>query len=169
MILETTRTYLRELTPDDYSDLCEILQDKDCMYAYEHAFSDAEATAWLDRQIMRYQTYGFGLWALIDRESGVLVGQVGLTMQPVEDTELLEIGYLLKRRFWHQGYATEAAAACRDYAFHVLDADCVCSIIRENNIASRGVAERIGMLPSGKVVKHYYNMEMPHIIYRISR
>lgn len=66
-ILETPRLYLRQMTQDDYADLCEILQDKKAMYAYEHAFSDAEAQEWLDKQISRYKNDGFGLWAVIDK------------------------------------------------------------------------------------------------------
>ncbi len=82
MILETERLYLRELTQDDFAALCRILQDEAVMYAYEGAFSDAEVQEWLDRQLVRYQKWGFGLWAVIRKESGELIGQCGLTMQP---------------------------------------------------------------------------------------
>ena len=58
MILETQRLTLREMTQDDYADLCKILQDKEVMYAYEHAFSDEEAQGWLDNQLRRYQEDG---------------------------------------------------------------------------------------------------------------
>ena len=65
MILETDRLYMRELTQSDYEDLCQILQDEKVMYAYEGAFSDLEVKEWLDRQLMRYQKWNFGLWAVI--------------------------------------------------------------------------------------------------------
>lgn len=58
MILETERIYLRQLEPSDFSDLAEILQDKEVMYAYEHDFTDEDVEEWLQRQITRYQTYG---------------------------------------------------------------------------------------------------------------
>lgn len=67
-ILETPRLYLREMTQDDYVDLCEILQDEEAMYAYEHAFSNEESQEWLDKQICRYENDGFGLWEVIDNE-----------------------------------------------------------------------------------------------------
>lgn len=82
MILETERLYLREMEQSDYNSLCRILQDKEVMYAYEGAFSDAETKEWLDRQISRYQKWGFGLWAVILKENGEMIGQCGLTMQP---------------------------------------------------------------------------------------
>ena len=56
--LETRRLFLREMTENDWDDLCEILRDKDVMHAYEHAFSDKEVREWLDKQLIRYQEYG---------------------------------------------------------------------------------------------------------------
>ena len=63
-ILETERLRLRELVPEDYGALCLMLRDAETMYAYEHAFSEAEAREWLQRQFDRYAEYGFGLWAV---------------------------------------------------------------------------------------------------------
>lgn len=201
-ILETRRLRLRELTEDDFADLCDMLRDEACMYAYEHAFSKEESMDWLRRQLDRYKAHGIGLWAVVRKEDGVFLGQCGLTLQqvatPLEyftlragegraanrprsaggessalirpgEGEELEIGYLMKRRFWHQGYATEAASGCRDYAFDALRALRVTSIIRDSNLASRLVAERVGMKPDYRIVKHYYGMDMPHIVYALER
>lgn len=161
-ILETERLYLREMRPSDITDLCKILQDEKAMYAYEGALGDEEAQEWLDRQLSRYQKWGFGLWAVILKETGQMVGQCGLSMQPWKEKEVLEIGYLFQRAFWHQGYATEAARACKDYAFEVLDAGEVCSIIRDTNTASQKVAIRNGMTKTDTWVKHYRGIDMPH-------
>ena len=62
-----------------------------------------------------------------------------------------------------------AARACRDWAFGNLGVNEVYSIIRENNLPSRRVAERNGMTPRGMLVKHYYGMDMPHILYSVKR
>lgn len=140
MILETDRLYLREMDQADFDSLCKILQDEDTMYAYEGAFRDDEVQEWLDRQISRYQKWNFGLWAVILKETDEMIGQCGLTMQPWKDEEVLEIGYLFERSHWHKGYALEAAKACKAYAFEILEADKVCSIIRDTNIASQNVA-----------------------------
>ena len=165
MIAETERTFLCELTECNFGNLCTILQDEKAMYAYEHAFSDEEVDEWLARQMERYARDGFGLWAVIRREDGAFLGQCGLTMQSVGTRRVPEIGYLLARRYWHNGYATEAALGCREYAFHGLGLQKVYCIIRENNLASRRVAVRLGMQPVGSVIKHYYGMQMPHIVY----
>lgn len=166
-ILETERLVLREMEETDYEALCRMLQDPEVMYAYEHAFSDDEAWGWLHNQIRRYREEGFGLWAVILKESGEMIGQCGLTLQPYGEERVVEVGYLFQKAYWHQGYAIEAAMACRDYAFKTLKIPSVYSIIRDNNLASQRVAERNGMRRVDQIVKHYYNMDMPHRIYRV--
>lgn len=85
-------------------------------------------------------------------------------MQRVEDTEKLEIGYLLKNKYWHQGYATEAAIGCNE-----LNYDYVVNIIHINSLASQAVAKRVGMKKVKQIVKHYYNMDMIHDVYMITK
>lgn len=169
MILETERLYLREMNQNDFKPLCKILQDEKAMYAYEGAFSDGEVQEWLDRQIARYQKWGFGLWAVILKETDEMIGQCGLTMQPWKESEVLEIGYLFQRPYWRQGYATEAAGACKKYAFEILDAKEVCSIIRDTNTASQNVAVRNGMTVTDSWTKHYRGVDMPHDRYTVKR
>ena len=169
MILETERLLLREMTQDDLPALQGILQDEETMYAYNGAFDEAETQAWLDRQLSRYAQYGFGLWAVVLKESGGMIGQCGLTMQPWRGDEVLEVGYLFNRAFWHHGYATEVARGCMEYAFDLLGAREVCSIIRETNLPSRRVAERNGMTVRDSWVKHYRGIDMPHVRYCAAR
>ena len=169
MKLETERLLLREMTPEDFQSLCGILQDPEVMYAYEHAFSDEEVRDWLERQQRRYRADGFGLCAVIRKEDGAFIGQAGLTMQDIGGRRVPEIGYLLRRDCWHKGYATEAARACREYAFEMLGLSEVWSIIRDNNLASQSVALRNGMSRVGQIVKHYYGMDMPHYLFRAVR
>ena len=169
MILETERLYLREMNQSDFDSLCKILQDEDTMYAYEGAFRDDEVQEWLDRQIFRYQKWNFGLWAVILKETDEMIGQCGLTMQPWKDEEVLEIGYLFERLYWHKGYAIEAATACKTYAFEILKANEVCSIIRDTNVSSQNVAIRNGMTMMDTWTKHYKGVDMPHYHYVVYR
>lgn len=169
MVLETERLILREMTQADFPALCAVLQDGEVMYAYEGAFSDGEAQAWLDKQIRNYREYGFGLWAVVLKESGKMIGQCGLTMQPYNGRSVLEVGYLFQKAYWHCGYAGEAAIACREYAFHTLNAEEVCSIIRDTNIPSQNVAKRNGMSCTGQFVKHYRGIDMPHLVFSVKR
>lgn len=169
MVLETERLYLREMNQNDFVALSKILQDEDTMYAYNGAFNDEETWAWLDKQISRYKKYGYGLWAVVLKETDEMIGQCGLTMQPWKEKEVLEIGYLLRRDCWHKGYATEAAKACKEYAFEKLDASEVCSIIRDINTPSKKVALRNGMTVKDSWVKHYRGVDMPHDRYSVEK
>lgn len=167
MTLETERLLLREMTQADYPALAEIMQDREAMFAYEHAFSDEETQAWLNRMLERYRTDGFGLWAAVLKTSGEMIGQCGLTRQDVSGREVLEIGYLFQRKHWKQGYAIESARACKAYAFDTLHANEVYSIVRDNNVASMNVAIRNGMTIRCRFIKHYYGIDMPHFAFSI--
>lgn len=168
-MIETNRLIMREMKPSDYHDLCKILKDKDVMYAYEGPFSDEEVQRWLTNQINRQQDKGLGLNAVSLKETGEMIGQCGLTLQSWKEQTLLEIGYLFQKAYWHKGYATEAAIACKGYAFTHLHADRVCSIIRDTNTASQNVAIRNGMSVIDTWTKHYRNVDMPHFLYSVSR
>ena len=168
MIIETKRLILREMTQDDFSSLALILQDSEVMKAYEHPFSNQEVQDWLDKQLKRYLEDGFGLWAVINKEDNELIGQCGLTYQTVNELQVVEIGYLFQKAYWHQGYAIEATRACKEYAFKQ-GIDEVYSIIRDNNIPSQKVAERNGLTYKYSINKHYYGLDMNHLVYSIKR
>ena len=168
-MIETERLYLRELQQADSDSLRKILQDEQTMYAYEGAFDDKEVQNWLNKQIENYRRDGFGLWAVILKETDEMIGQCGLTWQDFAGQKVLEIGYLFQRAFWHNGYAIEAAKACKTYAFENLQAEEVFSIIRDTNTASQKVAERNGMTRSGEFVKHYRGAVMPHYVYSVQK
>ena len=166
IVIETQRLLLREMIPADRPALCRILQDSEVMYAYNGPFSDEEVDEWLERQLARYRQWGYGLWAVVLKATGEMIGQCGLTLQQWNGREMLEAGYLFQRSHWHHGYATEAARACMDYAFGTLNSPIVCSIIRDNNLPSQQVALRNGMTRQAEVmVKHYRGAEMPHWLF----
>ena len=164
-ILRTRRLLLREMTEQDIPDLEEILLDPEVTYAYPRPFTEEGVRAWLARQQQRYRQDGFGLWAVVLRSTGEMVGQAGLTWQDCEGRPVLEVGYLLKKRFWRRGYASEAARACRDYAFQTLGAEKVSSIIKTDNLASIRVAQRNGMVREKEFTARYYNVPVPHYLY----
>lgn len=169
MILETERLIVREMTKEDFPALTDMLYDERVMYAYAHTFSEDEAQSWLYNQLRRYKEDGFGLWAVILKETGKMIGQCGITKQRIPEKEVLEVGYLFSADYWHKGFATEAAIACKNYAFENLGANEVYSIIRDNNYASQNVAKRNGMKEVGRFNKHYYGIDMPHIVFRTEK
>jgi ribosomal-protein-alanine N-acetyltransferase len=156
---------LREMVPDDVEDLHAVLGDPETMRFYPHPLSLQETAQWIERSRWRYRTQGHGLWALILKENGELVGDCGLTVQRVEDADEVEVGYHVKRAYWRQGLATEGALACRDHAFQSLGVARLICIIRPENVPSQGVARNIGMQPEKEVVW----AGLPHLIFATGR
>ncbi len=143
--METQRLLLRELQPDDLDDLAGILGDDVGMRYYPRPFPRAETRDWILRNRTRYAEDGHGLWAMVQKEDRQFVGDCGLTIQTVEGVPELEVGYHIKRSHWRRGLATEAALVCRDFAFASLDRDRLICISSPGNIASQGVAKKLGM------------------------
>lgn len=168
-IVSTQRLTMRPMTQADLPDLAAILQDDETMVAYEGAFTDAEVRSWLDRMQERYRVDGFGMWAVQLGGTGPMIGQCGVTLQPIGPEQVIEVGYLFNRAHWHRGYATEAARACRDWAFRELGTDTVHSIVRDTNLASMNVAIRNAMTVRRRFMKHYRGHDMAHFDFAIDR
>ncbi|MGN0553684.1 MAG: GNAT family N-acetyltransferase [Oscillospiraceae bacterium] len=145
MILETERLILRELTDDDFSDLYDVLSDPDIMQHYPYTFDENRVRNWIKRNVERYHNDGFGLWAVILKENGKMIGDCGITMQKINGDLLPEIGYHINKAYQKKGFATEAAAGCIEYAFENYDFDKVYSYMKYTNIPSARVAEKNGM------------------------
>ena len=86
-MIETKRLLLREMTLQDFDALHRILTDPDVMQHYPHAFDEAEVQGWIKKNIQRYQTFGFGLWAVCLKDTGEMIGDCGLTMQLIGTSE----------------------------------------------------------------------------------
>jgi RimJ/RimL family protein N-acetyltransferase len=145
-VLETSRLRLREFVPQDADALGAVLGDPVAMQYYPAAFDRRGIEEWIGKNIGCYQRDGHGLWAMMLKDSGELIGDCGCTLQEVEGTNHVEVGYHVRRDLWGKGYATEAAQACMEYAFNRLGARRVISIIRPENMQSRRVAEKNGMI-----------------------
>jgi RimJ/RimL family protein N-acetyltransferase len=89
-----------------------------------------------------WQLGGSGMWVLEHKETGELVGVVGFSAP--DGWPGFELAWILARRWWGNGYATEGARAAMAYAFTVLGKARVISLIHPENLASIRVAERIG-------------------------
>jgi len=87
------------------------------MRFYPAPYNRAGVEDWIDRSLRRYAEHGHGLWAMVLKVSGEMIGDCGLTVQNVNGSDEIEIGYHVRRDLWGQGLATEAARACRDFGF----------------------------------------------------
>lgn len=150
-MIETERLYLRKMRGDDFESLHEILSDPETMQHYPAPFDAARTHKWIAWNQDNYQRYGFGLWAVVMKETGTLIGDCGITMQHIDGELLPEIGYHIHKRFWRKGFGKEAARAVRDWAFENTDFNVLYSYMKYSNIASYRTASAIGM----KKVKEY--------------
>jgi len=165
VVLETERLFLRHLTTDDVDAIFAVIGDPETMKFYSQTFTRDDAVRWVARSQERYCSDGYGLFAVVLKSSGEVIGDCGLVRQDIEGESMLEVGYHVRRDHWGHGYATEAARACLNYAFRNLAADKVVSLILPENLPSRGVAERNGMTIERQVSFH----GSPHLMYAMKR
>ncbi len=143
--LETRRLTLRPLRDDDLDDICLLLGDRAALGGWVEALDHDGARQWIERNVGRYQADGFGRCAIVLRATDQLVGDCGLIRTTVEGVDEVELGWIVRRADWGKGIATEAAQAWRDHAFSELGLHRIVSMISEQNVASRRVAEKLGM------------------------
>ncbi|KAB8138149.1 GNAT family N-acetyltransferase [Gracilibacillus oryzae] len=144
-IIETDRLYLRELVLEDALRLASVLSDPESMQYYPAPFTFWKVESWIKWNIENYEKYNHGLWAVILKEQDILIGDCGITMQEIDGEIVPEIGFHIIKDYWNKGYATEAAMACQNYAFDVLQYPVVYSYTTVKNVPSQKVAEKIGM------------------------
>ena len=167
VFLKTERLTLKYITQDDFEELKTILKDKDVMYAWEYDFTDNDVQEWIDRNLDFYKRYNLGFFIMSENQSGNVIGQTALKPDTIEGKQYYEIGYILKKEYWHKGYATETAKALKEYAFNTLKLNEVIFEIRPNNLPSRKVAENLGAKICGEFIKNVRNKKMTHLIYKL--
>jgi ribosomal-protein-alanine N-acetyltransferase len=144
--IETPRLILRPMRADDADALLPIFGDPLVMAAFDSAPFDRQQMArWVERNLEHQTRYGYGLYSVILKANQILIGDCGLTRMTVADRAEVELGYDFRSDYWNRGLATEAATAIRDHAFAVLGLPRLISLIRHGNLASRRVAEKVGL------------------------
>lgn len=156
-ILETKRLKLREFTHDDLEILATMVADEDQMTFYPRPKTREEASAWISRNLDLYKQYGFGFWLVESLLTSEFLGYCGIRPLTLEGDSETEIGWHTRKTSWNRGIATEAAAAARNFAFRRFGLARLVAIIHPNHIASRRVAEKIGMHPEHNVVLDGYS------------
>ena len=152
VIIETERLLLREFVLSDGPDIFRINSDPEVVRYAEGVTPSSleEQIGYLrDGPLADYSRYGYGRWAIEERDSGRLIGMCGPKM--LSSLGDVEIGYRLQRDRWGLGLATEAALATRDHARDQLGFDHVIALIMRENAASVRVAEKLGMTCTGPI------------------
>lgn len=174
--LATARIWLRRWREDDRESFARMNADPEVMRYFPALLTRTESDALIDKFNRHFDAHGFGLWALEIPGVTSFAGFVGLKAVDFDAPfcPAVEIGWRLQRAVWGQGYATEAAEAVLAHAFDDLHLDDIVSFTTRENMRSRAVMERIGMvrdeagdfdhplLPQG-------HRQRPHVLYRIER
>ncbi len=164
MICETNRLIIRKFTTRDLNKLHAILSDAQVMlYSLHGPYSLEQTDTFLKGTLNAYHSRGYAQYAVILKESKELIGFCGFFNQEIDGVIEMELGYRFSQKHWGKGYASEAAIACRDYAFSTLGAKKLISIIEPNNIASIKVAEKAGLSVERTTSYH----QIPVLIYSI--
>lgn len=153
-MFETGRIIIRQFTPDDLPKLIELRSDPDVSkYLGGARLQNPEAIEKRLRfYIDCYEKYGFGMCAMILKETGEMFGWSGL--QPLEETDEIEIGYGMGKDFWHRGIGFECAQAWLEYGFENSGLERIVAGAQPENTGSRRIMEKLGMRYE-KTEKHY--------------
>ena len=145
IILETKRLILREMDMNDFDSLKKVISDPINMKYYKKPYDDDGVRRWINWCMTSYKENNFGLWAVVLKETGEMIGDCGISMQPIDDDMKPEIGYHLRLDYHMQGIGREMTQAVKDYFFNNFDFNEVYSYMNKDNVASYKTAEKNGM------------------------
>jgi len=144
-ILETSRLRLRRLQPKDVDALVELRCDSEVTRFMGGPRDDEKIRPVLIEDSADPLAETYDLWPVVEKATGTVIGRCGLTGKDVDGREEIELVYVLAKRAWGRGYATEIAGALRDHAFGSMGLSRLISLIEPENAASERVAVKVGM------------------------
>ncbi len=161
-ILETDRLYLREITPDDAHHAYLLNSDPEVIkYTGDPPFDSVEAAREFLENYSDYRNYGYGRWAVIRKADNEFLGWCGLKFHEHE----IDLGFRFFKKYWNNGYATEAAVACIKYGLETLNMKTIVGRAMAENLASINVLKKTGMQYEGN-----FDFDLhPGVLYRISK
>ncbi len=164
-MLETERLIIKKFTPDDLGKLIEMRSDDEVIkYLGGRTMQNPEA---IEKRLQFYMNcyaqFGFGMCALVWKETGEMFGWSGL--QPLDGTSEIEVGYGMIKEFWGKGIGYECATAWLNYGFSEKKLERIVAVASPENTGSWRIMEKCGMRYE-KTEKHY-NMEC--VVYAISK
>ena len=165
-MIETPRLILRPMREEDIAALLQIFADPRVMTAFGvEPFARPQMERWVRRNLEHQDEHGYGLFSVILKENGLLIGDCGLEVMEVAGETAAELGYDFRSDYWGRGLATEAATAVREYAFGTLGLPRLVSLIRQGNDASRRIAEKVGM----RLTETIQRGDHPYWVYTLDR
>jgi ribosomal-protein-alanine N-acetyltransferase len=142
-MLETARLFLRPLDETDSDAVYSMRSDPEVMRYIREPQNRSETESWIRLVSSRWNTEGLGFCGIFEKESGAFLGWCGVWR--LKETDEIEVGYAISKRFWNRGYATEAAEVFLQYAFENIKPEIVTAVAEPKNAASQRVMEKLGM------------------------
>jgi ribosomal-protein-alanine N-acetyltransferase len=164
--IQTERLLIRAFEPEvDAAAMIDVYCDPEVMrYVTGGALGGIEEVEGELRKHAAHQAErGFSYWAVVERESGRVIGDTGFDL--FERTEDIQLGYTLARDCWGRGFGTEAASACLAAGLRSLSASRIVIVVEAANAASVRVAERLGM----ERIETFEAHGQPHLVFACSR
>jgi len=164
-LITTERLGLREWQAADLESLAELCADPEVMRYFPETLSFEQSKSLFDRLQKCYLDHDFTYFVVELKENREFIGFAGMLDQTYEApfTPCIDIGWRLKKAFWGNGYATEAASACLDFAFQKKNLNEIYSVCPSKNIASESIMTKIGMKYEGSfkhpALKNYPELE----------
>lgn len=165
--LNTAHLTLRAMLPTDTAALYRIYQTEGLLQYFPNPSPPSleKVERFVAIQQTHWEKHGYGNWGILLKGKQELIGWAGLQFLP--ETNETEVGYLLDKTFWGQGYATEAARASLDFGFAHFDFAEIIALVHPDNLASLRVAAKCGMTVVERKV--YWGLELVrHVLKRPS-
>jgi RimJ/RimL family protein N-acetyltransferase len=163
-MIETDRLMLRIMREEDTEPMFDIFSDPVAMRYFGVIFDRDRMNRWVQSNLEHHKEHGFSLYTVILKENGEIIGDCGLETDEIEGESVVGIGFDFRRKYWHKGYATEAARAVLEYGFTQFGFEKISGWIDPENAPSQRVAERIGMT----VEKYVMRGKKKYALYSIS-
>lgn len=151
-ILETERCLVRETTVDDVEEFYRIYSEPSIVEYMEPLYEEPEKERAYARDYIRqvYAFYNFGMWTVVEKVSGQVIGRAGIYYR--EGCELPELGFVIEKDRQGQGLATEVCRAILQYGYEEFGFDKILAFVRPGNAPSHRVCARLGMRRMENVV-----------------
>lgn len=143
-ILETKRCVLREITVEDVDALYEIYQGPGITDYMEDLFKDRAKEKEYTRDYIAniYGFYGYGMWVVVQKETGKIIGRAGIEQR--EEIPGHELGFVIAQPFQRKGYAFEICKAIIEYAKEVLAITKLHCFVKKENKPSLALCRKLG-------------------------
>ncbi len=165
-IIKTERLLLKKIQQNDYNEMKTILQDEDLMLlGWGKTYSDKEVQIWINKITQQYEDFGYSYYISIEKSTNSVIGIMGILPITIKEVNYIEVAYILKKKSWNKGYATEGMKSCVDYIFNVLNADKYIAQVIPENVNSIKVAEKLGMKVIDNYIREHNGKDVFHLIY----